>query len=143
MKSCEMFNGGPKVSSSYCPTQVCLVKAVTSTFQIDLEEAGHRPGGPPGNNQELINLKKTVEQQKKNLEELKIQLADKDKILAELDKKVKQVGGCCCCSPVQVFRLLCLATTVGHPVMLLLGRISLLLVKKPVLVCFPSDELTT
>jgi len=61
-----------------------------------LEEASHRSGGgPPGmqvNNQELSNLKKTVEQQKKNLEELKAQLEIKEKALVELDKKFKQVS---------------------------------------------------
>ncbi len=44
------------------------------------------------NNQELSNLKKTVDQQKKNLEELKAQLEIKEKALVELDKKFKQVS---------------------------------------------------
>ncbi len=39
-----------------------------------------------------MNLKKTVEQQKKNLDELKAQLEQKEKALVELDKKLKQVS---------------------------------------------------
>ena len=48
------------------------------------------------NNQELSNLKKTIDQQKKNLEELKAQLEIKEKALVELDKKFKQVSPFLC-----------------------------------------------
>lgn len=59
---------------------------------MDLEEASHHPGGPgQPNTSEMTNLKKTVEQQRKNLEDLKQQLDSKEKALLELDKQLKQV----------------------------------------------------
>jgi len=59
---------------------------------MDLEEAGHHPSGPGlTNGSEVAVLKKTVEQQRKSLEDLKLQLESKEKALLDLDKQIKQV----------------------------------------------------
>lgn len=60
-----------------------------------LAKGGSSPATGAANlpqNQELANLKKTIDQQKKNLEELKLKLEQKDKMVNELDSKLKKVS---------------------------------------------------
>lgn len=88
-----------------CTITVCLLVVGEDSqslkfdpIQIDLHEANQRiatggGGGSLGPNgqQEVAGLKKTIDHQKKDLDEMKAQLELKEKAMFELEAKIKQV----------------------------------------------------